>query len=203
MDDDDLRRGQPACHKKFGEAMAILAGDALIVLAFELLTRGAPTRRPPAELVRELCEGAGWSGMIGGQAADVLELGPPTIEQAQYIHERKTASLFRTACRLGAMIGNANPVTLAALGRYGEMLGRAFQITDDLLDVTSTTAVTGKTTGKDAGAGKQTLPQCVGVERSRAMAAKAVEAACAELAGFGAEAGDLRALGAYVLGRTS
>ncbi len=202
MDNDDRRRGQPTCHKKFGEALAILAGDALVVRAFELLTGHVTDRALAAELALELANGAGWSGMIGGQTADVLGMAqPPTLELAKYIHERKTAGLFRAACRLGALTGRAGPEPLTALGEFGQSLGRAFQIADDLLDITSTPEVLGKGVGKDAAANKQTFPQCVGMEESRTAAGNAANAALTALEPFGADADDLRSLTSYVVSR--
>lgn len=202
MDDDDLRRGRPTCHKKFGEAVAILAGDALVTLAFELIGRHATDAPTAANMMLELARGAGWSGMIGGQAADVLgESAPPSPARATYIHERKTACLFATACRLGAMAGKAAKPEVECLARYGRDLGRAFQITDDLLDVTSTKQQMGKAVGKDSAANKQTFPRCVGVEESRRIAAQAVEQAIGELETFGSATDDLRVLARYVIDR--
>ncbi|MGD2109527.1 MAG: polyprenyl synthetase family protein [Phycisphaerae bacterium] len=202
MDDDDLRRGQPTCHKKFGEAVAILAGDALGMLAFEILSRHVPDGRVANLMCLQLATGTGWSGMIGGQVVDIAgEAAAPSVELATYIHERKTARLFETACRLGALAGQATNDTLARLARYGQRLGWAFQIADDLLDLTSTSDRLGKRVGKDSEARKQTYPRCVGMERSRAAAKDAADAAMAELGSFGPEADDLRGLAAYVVDR--
>ncbi len=223
MDDDDLRRSRPTTHKQFNEALAILAGDALLALAFEILVRYSPdesgsedplalpspgggrgckAQAVASRMALELARGAGWSGMIGGQAADVVSQGaPPSEDLVKYIHGRKTASLFETACRLGAMAGDGRADAVAALGRFGRHLGQAFQIADDLLDVTATSAELGKGTGKDASAGKQTYPRCVGVEASRALAAEEVQAAVAELSPFGPSANDLRTLAEYVVSR--
>ncbi len=202
MDDDDLRRGRPTTHKQFSEALAILAGDALLALAFELVVRHTPDRAIAAEMVLELARQTGWSGMIGGQAADVLgEESPPDEELVQYIHERKTACLFEAACRLGAIAGGAKPELTDQLGRFGRHLGKAFQIADDLLDVTASTSALGKSAGKDASAGKQTYPRCVGVEASRARAADEVRASVAELGSFGPAADDLRQLAEFVASR--
>lgn len=202
MDNDDLRRGRPTCHNQFGEAIAILAGDALAVLAFEILcsrvTDGVLAKRMCVELAR----GTGWAGMIGGQTADLTgETKPRTLELARYIHERKTARLFETSCRLGAMAGRGSTEAIDRLGRYGQWLGRAFQIADDLLDLTSTPERVGKRVGKDAQAKKQTFPQCVGIEGSRAAAKQAADAASAELDAFGPQADDLRGLATYVVDR--
>ena len=202
MDDDDLRRGRPSSHKQFGEALAILAGDALATLAFELLVRHSPNEQTAARTVLALADGAGWSGMIGGQTADVLgEAKPPSLALATYIHERKTASLFETACKLGAIVGGAEESAIAVLGRFGKLLGRAFQVADDLLDLTSTTDAMGKRVGKDAAAGKQTFPRCVGTKRSEEAARTCAEQAVAHLAPFDSEANDLRALANYVVDR--
>ncbi len=202
MDDDDLRRGRPTCHKKFGEATAILAGDALLVLAFEILAGVLEDKTLAARAVLELAQGTGWTGMIGGQTADVVsETKPPALELAMYIHDRKTARLFETACRLGALAGGGNAEAVGMLGRYGQSLGRAFQIADDLLDVTGRAATVGKEVGKDAGASKQTFPLSVGIERSRAAANHAADAAAGALNPFGAQADDLRALARYVVDR--
>ena len=202
MDDDDIRRGQPSCHKKFGEAVAILAGDALLTLAFDLLARQVQDREEAAQLIRELARGAGWSGMIGGQTADVLgEEQAPAIRLTRYIHERKTASLFRTACRLGALAGHGDSAIVDVLGDFGQNLGQAFQIADDLLDLTSTPEVLGKNVRKDSSANKQSFPRCVGTEKSRAAARGNSKAAIAALESFGLEADDLRVLTDYVISR--
>ena len=202
MDDDDSRRGQPSCHKKFGEATAILAGDALVVLAFELLVRHAADAGMAAKMVLELARGAGWSGMIGGQAADILgQSQPPTLSLAEYIHQRKTARLFETACRLGPIAGRASTAKIDALGHFGQMLGRAFQIVDDLLDVQARADDVGKRVKKDAQAGKQTFPRCVGIDGSRDAARAACDAAVTALHPFGTDAADLCALARYVVDR--
>ncbi len=202
MDDADLRRGRATCHKKFGEAMAVLAGDALLAYAFELLTGDGADPRRATRMVRELARGTGGSGMIGGQADDIRsEHRPPTIDTIRSIHDRKTARLFETACRLGAIAGDADAATEDRLGQFGLNLGRAFQIADDLLDVSGGPETLGKGTGADAAAGKQTYPACVGVEESRAAAHQAATSAIAELEPFGDDANDLRALARYVVDR--
>ncbi|UCE62318.1 MAG: polyprenyl synthetase family protein [Phycisphaerales bacterium] len=202
MDDDALRRGRPTCHKEFGEAIAILAGDALVALAFELLTANVKDRELASQMALELSRGAGWAGMIGGQAADVLgESQPPSLELVKYIHERKTAGLFQAACRLGALAGHGTPEQVDSLGRFGLCLGQAFQIVDDLLDLTSTTEVMGKEVGKDAGANKQSIPTCVGIERSRTMATEMANEATKQLAGLGENVADLSDLLQYVISR--
>jgi geranylgeranyl diphosphate synthase type II len=202
MDDDDLRRGRPTCHRKFGEAIAILAGDALMMLAFELLVRHGPDPVRVPQLILSLAKGSGWSGMMGGQAADVLgENEPPSIERARYIHERKTAALFEASCAMGVIASGGTDDVLSALAAYGKHLGQAFQITDDLLDVTSTAQLMGKRVGKDVSASKQTFPGCVGMERSRAAARESANEALARLAPFGGDADDLRSLADYVVDR--
>jgi geranylgeranyl diphosphate synthase type II len=203
MDNDDFRRGQPTCHKKFGEAMAILAGDALVVLAFELLTTRVPDLSLAARLAGELGRGIGWCGMIGGQAEDILgEDQAPSVALTRSIYNRKTACLFASSCRLGAMVGRGSNDQVSRLGRFGEFLGHAFQIADDLLDVTEEA---GGPAGAESGglneARKQTLPRCIGAEASRHAARQAVDEAVALLATFGPAADDLRALGRYVIER--
>lgn len=201
MDDDDLRRGRPTCHVRFDEATAILTGDALVAFAFELLTQAEDTAIG-VQLVRELAEGTGWSGMIGGQMDDILgQTQPPNLELTISIHQRKTARLFATACRMGALIGRGSAAQADALGSYGQTMGRAFQIADDLLDLTTTAEAMGKATGKDASANKQTFPRVVGIEESRAASRELVESATAALSGFGTEADDLRALAGYAVDR--
>jgi geranylgeranyl diphosphate synthase, type II len=204
MDDDDLRRGLPTSHKKFGEALAILAGDALLALAFATLATQVPDPRRASALVAELARGTGWTGMIGGQTADVLgEQEPPRMELVRYIHERKTAALFESACRMGAIAGGAEVRLVHRLGGFGRQLGLAFQIADDLLDRTSTAAVLGKNVGKDADRNKQTYPACVGTERSRALADQTIQAAIGALEGFGEEADDLRELARFAVSRSA
>ncbi len=202
MDNDELRRGRPTCHKKFGEATAILAGDALAVLAFEILCSHITDGVLASRMCLELARGTGWEGMIGGQTADLIgETKPPTLELVRFIHDRKTARLFETSCRLGALAGGGRMEAVDRLGRYGEWLGRAFQIADDLLDLTSTPERLGKRVGKDADANKQTLPRCVGIEGSLTRAKETVDAAVAELDMFGPQADDLRGLATYVVDR--
>jgi len=202
MDDDDLRRGRPTCHKAYGEATAILAGDALLTLAFEVLARQPLPAERSLRMVEELARGAGGAGMIGGQAADIDgEQRPPSVELARYIHARKTAALLRTACRLGALAGGAADVDLEAVGGFGHSLGIAFQIADDLLDVRPAGSQVGKRTGKDAAAGKQTYPRCVGTEASRAAAADAMADAKRRLEPYGPRADTLRVVADYVVNR--
>lgn len=202
MDNDDLRRGQPTCHKRFGEALAILAGDALLALAFELLSKQIHDPRISSQLCAELAFATGASGMIGGQAEDILgESQMPDANLTESIHRRKTASLIRAACRMGALVAGADGNRVDALGRFGEKLGLAFQIADDLLDVLGNEADLGKTAGKDARKAKQTYPRCFGIEKSRETADRLAAAARTELDRFGREAADLRDLTRYVVER--
>jgi len=168
MDDDDLRRGRPTCHKVYGEALAILAGDALLTLAFGLLSR-APGR--PADLARVLADGAGHAGMVGGQAQD-LAADADSADRAlvEEIHSRKTAALFSAAAEMGAIAAGADGTRCRAARAYGLALGRCFQATDDILDVTGDATTLGKTPGKDARGRKPTLVAALGVEPARAEA---------------------------------
>ncbi|HUU82108.1 MAG TPA: farnesyl diphosphate synthase [Phycisphaerae bacterium] len=203
MDDDDLRRGRPTTHVQSGEATAILAGDALLSLAFELIARHAPDDRRATALTLELARACGASGMIGGQSADVLGQGhPPRREHVEYIHRHKTACLLESACRMGAILADASPETMDRLGAYGQHLGCAFQIADDLLDLTSSPDRLGKATGKDVQAGKQTFPRCVGIEESRRVADQLVRCAIDALEPLGPAADDLRQLARFVVERT-
>ncbi len=202
MDDDDLRRGRPTVHKKFGEAMAILAGDALLTLSFELLARGVGCAERSTAMVGELARGVGWRGMIGGQVADIVgQRQPPSLETTRRIHARKTGALIETACRLGALAAGAEAVAVELAGAYGQSLGRSFQIADDLLDVTSSAEQMGKSVGKDAVSHKQTYPRAVGLLESRRAARALVDQAVASLSGYGCEADDLRALAMFVVQR--
>jgi geranylgeranyl diphosphate synthase type II len=199
LDDDDLRRGQPCNHKVFGQAQALLAGDFLAVYPFELLTRSYPAPLA-SKLVETLADGT--LGMIAGQAADCDGEGrPPDVELVQYIHRNKTGRLMAAACRMGALCAGAKAGELAALQDYGERLGLAFQITDDLLDVTGSAQKVGKQVAKDARRHKQTYPAAAGIEPSRQAAAAAVESAIAAVSPFGESAQNLRDLAHYVLTR--
>ena len=202
MDDDDLRRGQPTSHKKFGEAMAILAGDALLTLSFEVVAREISDPSRAGAILLELARRTGWSGMIGGQAADVLgESQPPSRALTEYIHRRKTASLFEAACRTGAIAAGADSDAVEQAGSYGWHLGSAFQITDDLLDVTASSEQMGKGVAKDAQAGKQTMAAAVGSDASKTIADAAIAQAVEVLEPLGSAADDLRALAGFVVER--
>lgn len=201
MDNDDFRRGRPSCHKAFGEATAILAGDALLTLAFEILAQ-PPCGRVAASLVAELARGAGYAGMVGGQMADMaFEGGEPTAEAVAFIHSHKTAALMGAALRLGAIAAEAPADTVARLGRFGERLGLAFQIADDALDVEGSREEIGKTAGKDASSGKVTYPAVYGLAESRRRAAQLIGEAIGELEPFGPRADLLRGLARYAIAR--
>jgi len=184
MDDDDLRRGRPTSHKVFGEGHAILAGDALLTEAFGVLASADldPVRR--AEALALLAEGAGWRGMAGGQALDLEgeKIEAYDLDHLRLIHRLKTGALLRTSLEIGAVLGGATPTERAALRAYGEAIGLAFQIQDDILDATATDADLGKRTGKDAGRGKITYPSLLGLDGARSALSEATETALCHLA---------------------
>ena len=168
IDDDDLRRGRATCHKRFGDATAILAGDALQTHAFELLAARTPRRGAVADLVLELARAAGTAGMVGGEIADIEAEGrTPDRSTVEFIHDRKTAALFRASVAMGALAGGGDGDQLDALRSYGTALGLAFQIVDDVLDETGGDEEFGKTAGKDRAVRKMTYPAAVGIEASR------------------------------------
>jgi geranylgeranyl diphosphate synthase, type II len=195
MDDDDLRRGRPTSHKVFGEAMAILAGDAMMTLAFELLADH------PA-LVRELSRAAGPLGMIGGQVHDIEgENQLLDLDALSSLHAMKTGALLRCAARMGAICARASDDAIARLTDFAAHLGLAFQIVDDLLDVTSTPLQLGKQTRKDATRGKNTYPALLGIDGAKRQAAEQLSAAIAAIAALGRSAENLRALARFVVER--
>ncbi|MGI8601755.1 MAG: polyprenyl synthetase family protein [Verrucomicrobiales bacterium] len=203
MDDDDLRRGRPTSHKVFGEAMAVLAGDALQALAFDILCRMQfPPRFGAAEFVRELAEAAGSRQLIAGQVMDMESEGRGIeIGQLRAIHDGKTAALLTCGARLGGMSADCNATQLDALTQFGRALGLAFQVIDDILDVTQTSEKLGKTAGKDAAASKATYPSIVGVEESRRIAAELTAEARAAIEVFGASGQRLGQLADMLLRR--
>ncbi len=203
MDDDDLRRGRPTNHKVFGDGVAVLAGDALLTIAFEILTQAKPTPRYSiAAQISELAAAAGSKWLIGGQVADLEGEGKKiTGAELQYIHRCKTAALLTASIRLGAMSADATPKQLAALTDFGQALGLAFQVIDDILDVTQTTERLGKTAGKDVKATKATYPAVFGLERSRTEAHRLTRKAHASLKPLGKRADTLRAIADYLLAR--
>ena len=204
MDDDDTRRGRPANHVVFGEATALLAGDALIPLAFELVAslEGYPAE-VPLEMTRLLARCCGAEGLVGGQAADLESEGRDVSkEELDYIHSRKTATLIETSVLFGAVLGGAVGKEREALSTYGRSLGMAFQITDDILDVEGEEGRMGKRLRKDAAARKATFPALYGIEESREAARSFIERAVAALDLFGEEADPLRSIARSVLART-
>jgi len=201
MDDDTLRRGRPTAHVKFGEAMAILVGDALLTRAFGLL--GEADGGLAGSLARELANGAGAGGIIAGQAADMgLCRVPEGPEGLNYIHLHKTAALIRAAVRMGALAAGAGAEPLEALTRYGQALGLAFQLIDDLLDVTGDARQLGKTPGKDARDGKRTHAAEMGLEAAAGLGRKLTREALAALAPLGGAAERLRRLAGFLAERT-
>ena len=208
MDDDSLRRGRPTCHVVFGEAMAILAGDALQALAFDVLAHDATLAGDAAihvEMLRVLAIACGSHGMAGGQAFDLAAVGkalsPADLER---MHVHKTGALIRASVRLGALAaGVRDAATLDALERYGHAIGLAFQIRDDLLDIEAGTEQLGKTAGKDVAAAKPTYPAILGVEASRADLSRLTRDALAAVESFGARARPLSDLARFVADRTS
>lgn len=212
MDDDDLRRGRPTCHKVYGEAMAILAGDGLQALAFGLLAK----RYQNANMLLELMHGSGTAGMVGGQVLDLIAEGriqssstsatsnanvTSPIEKLERIHQAKTGALIRSSVRLGALAGNADEESMLKLSKYADLFGLLFQLTDDLLDVTGSAEVTGKKTGKDSARGKLTYPSLLGVFESQQLARQLAEE-CGRLADhFGQKGVLLKQLADFVVSR--
>lgn len=210
MDDDDLRRGQPTCHKQFSEATAILAGDALLTLAFQVLAEGYPGATG-ASCCADLARAVGAAGMVGGQADDLaLERAGETtgsLAELEHLHARKTGALIRSCLRLGVRVahvrrpGGAPADVLERVDTYGRCLGLAFQITDDLLDVVGQTEQAGKRVGKDAARGKLTYPGLLGIDESRRRCQALGREAIASLASFGSRARRLEELVSFVLTR--
>jgi geranylgeranyl diphosphate synthase type II len=203
MDNDDFRRGKPTSHKVYGEGIAILAGDALLTIAFEMAAacRAWP-RYSHADVVKEVALAAGSQRLIAGQVAD-LEGEGKKIKPAdlRYIHENKTAALIASSIRLGAMSANATPKQLAQLTDFGQSLGLAFQVIDDILDVTQTTEKLGKSAGKDIAAQKATYPALLGLDKARQEADRLTARARAALKPFGKSAAPLEAIADYLLKR--
>jgi geranylgeranyl diphosphate synthase type II len=203
LDNDDLRRGKPTCHKKFGEAAAILAGDALLTLAFQTLAEAPLAPERSVAVTREISRAAGTvRGMVGGQVAD-LEAEGKEIEPAmlEYIHRSKTAALIRASVVAGAICGGAGATDVERLRRFGDNIGWAFQVVDDILDVEESSAALGKTAGKDQAQKKATYPALFGLEKSRAFAAKLVGDAVAELAAYGERGTRLKQLAEFLVAR--
>ena len=203
MDDDDLRRGKPTNHVVYGEGIAVLAGDALLTLAFELANQAKPTKRyKQNDFVGELAKTAGHAQLIAGQVADLEGEGKPVSRtQLRYIHERKTSALLTCSVRLGGMSANATPRQLQALTDFGYHVGLAFQVIDDILDVTQSSEQLGKTAGKDEAVQKATYPAVVGLAKSQKIAAELTAKAFAALNPFKGQAVALEALADYLLKR--
>lgn len=203
MDNDDLRRGMPTCHKKFNPAIAILAGDGLLTYAFEVLTH-TPRTESVAGIVRAVARGVGTVGMVGGQVLDIEGEGKPaTLASVCAIHTWKTAALITACCEAGALAGGATQTEYEHLKTYGQKIGLAFQIVDDILDITSSPEALGKTPGKDARTGKATYPAVMGLEQAREEADRLAEQAFDSLQILGSRRRNLEALGRFVVERQS
>lgn len=203
MDDDDFRRARATCHKAFDEATAILTGDALLTLAFEILAKDISQPTIAVRLVGELAEAAGAAGMIAGQMADLKAEGTAGSEQLlQRIHLNKTAKMFRCAAAIGAITGGGSRQEYESLCDYGLKIGLGFQVADDILDVCRSSEELGKTAGKDEKADKLTYPKILGIEKSRQLENKLAQEAIESLKPFGAEADILRQLAMMLLERT-
>jgi geranylgeranyl pyrophosphate synthase len=197
MDNDVLRRGRPTAHVAFGEAMAILAGDTLLTMAFDILSRTGQ-----ADVVGELARASGAGGMAGGQVIDLAsENKTLALDELRHLHACKTGALIRASIRMGAMLADADDRQLNALTMYGEHIGLAFQIADDILDVISTQEEMGKSVGADAARNKSTYPALVGLDESKRLARKAVDDAIAALSDLGPGADAFRNLAIFIIER--
>jgi geranylgeranyl diphosphate synthase, type II len=205
LDNDDLRRGKPTNHKVFGEAMAILAGDGLLTLAFETLANAPIEPAQRVRVISEIGSAAGTvNGMVGGQVADVEAGGKPVdAETLEYIHRSKTAALIRGSIVAGAISGGAPDADVERLRKFGDLIGWAFQVVDDILDVEESSASLGKTAGKDQEQQKATYPALYGLEKSRAIATDLESRALRELEPYGARADRLRQLAQFLVARRS
>jgi geranylgeranyl diphosphate synthase, type II len=204
MDNDDLRRGRPTCHKQFDEATAILVGDALQARAFEMVAAEVQPPETAARCCAELARAVGAEALVGGQASDLAsEFQECSLAELEAIHRRKTGALFRVSLRLGAIIADATDQQLAALDDYADNLGLAFQVTDDLLDISGNESNMGKRLGKDSARGKNTYPAILGELASRELAEKLIEQACTALEIFGEKATTLRELAVFVRHRNT
>ena len=206
MDDDDFRRGKPTSHKVFGEAVAILAGDALLTDAFRIIAGRTPVGAVKAEtllqVIQEVALAAGWFGMVGGQVVDIESEGKaPDEKRLNFIHTRKTGALITVSLRAGALLGGADADALDALTEYGRHVGLAFQVADDILNVEGDAKALGKGTGSDRSRGKLTYPALVGVETSKRVAAELVEKAVEDLRAFDERAEPLRRIAQFIVER--
>ena len=207
MDNDDFRRGKPTCHKVFGEALAILAGDALLTEAFVLISRSEKIRIPAERrlaIISEIARAAGFSGMVGGQAMDLrAEKIEPDFEGLEDIHRRKTGALIVASVKTGAIVAGAGSQKISALTLYAGHIGIAFQIADDILNVEGNSQVMGKETGSDIVRGKSTYPSILGIDAAKARLAGHVESAVAALESFDSRALPLRVLARFIMERKS
>ena len=202
MDDDELRRGMPTCHIKFGEANAILAGDALIPRAFEIVANHSPNSAIAVGCIAALSKAAGATALVGGQYDDLdAEFKPGTVEQLKRIHRRKTGALITASVELGGIVAEASAEQLTALKQYGQNLGLAFQITDDLLDIEGDPSKLGKNTNQDELEGKLTYPKLLGVEESQRQSQELIEQALDVITVFGERAAHLQSIAKYLLTR--
>ena len=202
MDDDDLRRGQPSCHVKFDEATAILAGDALIPLAFEILSKDIQPESNAIQCIRELSSAAGACNLVGGQSDDLrLQNEEIDLSMLEAIHRRKTGALFTASLRMGCICAGGTDQQLESLTTYGENLGLAFQVTDDLLDLFGEEAKIGKRVGKDTALGKRTYPDLIGVDASRKLAVELRDQAIESMKSFGESAKDMIRFANFVVER--
>jgi len=205
LDNDDLRRGRPTCHKAFGEAIAILAGDALQTQAYEVLAQIACPADARVAIIREVAHATGTiDGMIGGQVVDLeAEHKKPDLATLEYIHRSKTAALITASVVSGGLYAGAPDGDIVRLRNYGQSIGLAFQIVDDVLDVTQTSEQLGKTAGKDMAAEKTTYPALFGIEESNRRAHALVDQACVELTAYGEAASTLKDLAHFLVARKS
>lgn len=202
MDDDDLRRGKPTCHKAFSEASAILAGDALQTRAFELISELNCPAETRIQLIKNLSHAAGPLGMVGGQAIDLASVDQTiSLEQLETLHQLKTGALIRSAVALGAIYAGANKEQLAALDHYAQAIGLSFQVQDDILDIESDTETLGKQQGADVALNKPTYPALLGLKGAKEKALQLHQQALAALSCFDEQADTLRDLSAYIISR--
>jgi geranylgeranyl diphosphate synthase, type II len=202
MDDDDLRRGQPTCHKAFDEATAILAGDAMNTYAFQAILEGVSDHAKAVAAALELARAAGLEGMVGGQMADLESEGAEADEERlRYIHSRKTGALIAAAVVCGGVVGGADKPTLEKLRRYGQQVGLAFQVVDDILDETASAEQLGKSPGKDSAKSKLTYPRVIGLEAAKQQAQELIQSALAELNGL-PKPEALKTIAEYFVART-
>jgi geranylgeranyl diphosphate synthase type II len=203
LDNDDLRRGRPTCHKVFGDAIAILAGDALQTQAYEVLSKLRCSAESRVRIIEEIARSTGTvDGMIGGQVIDLeAERTKPDAETLEYIHRAKTAALITASVVSGGLYAGADEAAIEKLRAFGQSIGLAFQIVDDILDVTQTSEQLGKTAGKDTAAEKATYPALFGIEESSRQADALIESAAEALVGFGAQAETMKALAEYLVQR--